>query len=301
MLQGWGLDTNTFPLPAEALASLRDGLAGEDPYSLAIVATSFAPGIDGVETAAEIRRIALLPIVMLVARAQPTDSVRCKDAGVSGYAVRPVGRGHLFNLVRGVLEKRAVQEPMPDATSIDYHEKNSATAADVAANVSLVETWSHRQAPAAGRATPSLSKILVVDDSLDNRMLVKIYLNGSPYQLTFEEDGQAAVDRFAAMDFDLILMDIQMPVMDGLAATRGIRAVERKRGNGSTQILALTANDSTQARQASSHAGCNAHLTKPISRFDLLTAIEKHLSLKPPAMGQTQVSCGENAPERRHL
>lgn len=300
MLRGWGLDTITFPLPAEALASLRDRPAGEQPYSLAIVATSFVPGVDGFETAAEIRRVALLPIVMLVASAQPTDSARCKEAGVSGYAVRPVARGHLFNLVRGVLEKRGVQEPIP-AANIDHPKKDSLTAADVAANLSLVEARSHRQAPIAGHATPSLSNILVVDDSLDNRMLVQIYLNGGPYQLTFEEDGQAAVDRFAAMDFDLILMDIQMPVLDGLAATRSIRAVERERGKGSTQILALTANDSTQAKQASSHAGCNAHLTKPISRFELLTAIEKHLSLKPPAMEQIQVTRGQNAPERRHL
>jgi CheY-like chemotaxis protein len=288
MLRGWGLDTVTFPLPAEALATLRDTPADEQPYSLAIVANSFVPGVDGFQTAADIRRVAPLPIVVLVVSAQSTDSARCKQAGVSGYAVRPVVRKHLFNLVRGVLEKSGVREPIVDA-SVDPLEKGSVTAADVAANPSLVQKPSHRQAPAPGRAKPSLSKILVVDDSQDNRMLVQIYLNGGPYQLTFEEDGQAAVDRFAAMDFDLILMDIQMPVMDGLAATRSIRAVERERGHGSTQILALTANDSTQAKQASSHAGCNAHLTKPISRFELLTAIEMHLSLKPPAIEQTQV------------
>jgi two-component system sensor histidine kinase/response regulator len=113
-LQGWGLEIDALPLPAQALASLRKGLAGEVPYSMAIVASSFAPGRDGFETAAKIRLVAKLPIAMIVANAQPTDAARCLHAGVSGYAVRPVGRGHLRNLVSGVLEKFEVREPIPN-------------------------------------------------------------------------------------------------------------------------------------------------------------------------------------------
>jgi signal transduction histidine kinase len=125
----------------------------------------------------------------------------------------------------------------------------------LAAKLKLLETSSCRHSLAQGSYTPAFSKILVVDDSLDNQMLIKAYLRGGPYQVTFEENGQAALDRFATTNFDLILMDIQMPVMDGLAATRGIRAVERKRGSPSTQILALTANESAQAKQASKQPG----------------------------------------------
>jgi CheY-like chemotaxis protein len=128
------------------------------------------------------------------------------------------------------------------------------------------------------RAPPGpVSKILVVDDSPDNQMLVEIYLGDGPYQLTFEEDGQAALNRFASADFDLILMDIQMPVMDGLTATRAIRALERERGSVAIQILALTANGTLQAIEASGLAGCDAHLIKPISKPALLSAIEQHL------------------------
>jgi CheY-like chemotaxis protein/HPt (histidine-containing phosphotransfer) domain-containing protein len=130
------------------------------------------------------------------------------------------------------------------------------------------------------------AKILAVDDSPDNRMLVQAYLKGSSHHVTFEEDGKAAVDRFAREDFDLILMDIQMPVMDGLTATRMIRALERERGNVSIPILALTASGSPEDMQRSMKAGCNVHLCKPISRIDLMSAIEKYLRLKPMEMAE---------------
>ena len=119
------------------------------------------------------------------------------------------------------------------------------------------------------------AKILVGDDSPDSRLLVEAYLRASPYLLTFEEDGKAVVDRFAASDFDLILMDVHMPVMDGLAATRAIRVLERESGAAPIPIVALTADASLQDIERSANAGCNAHLSKPISKVEVLCAIEK--------------------------
>jgi CheY-like chemotaxis protein len=94
--------------------------------------------------------------------------------------------------------------------------------------------------------------------------------------LTFAEDGKAAVDRFAASDFDLILMDKQMPVMDGLTATRAIRAIERERGDVPIPIIALTANARPQDVETSRNAGCTAHLSKPISKHKLLSVLEEY-------------------------
>jgi CheY-like chemotaxis protein len=101
-------------------------------------------------------------------------------------------------------------------------------------------------------------------------------LSRSPYLLTFEEDGKSAVERFATEDFDLILMDVQMPVMDGLAAIRAIRKLEQERGVPPIPILALTANATVQDIDKSRIAGCNAHLSKPISKIQLLRAIETY-------------------------
>jgi PAS domain S-box-containing protein len=119
-------------------------------------------------------------------------------------------------------------------------------------------------------------RILVAEDSPDNRLLIRTYLKVSPYQLTFEENGKAALDRFASSDFDLILMDVQMPVMDGLAATAAIRALERERGGARTPIIALTAHSSLQDVERGGTAGCNGYLCKPISKLELLSAIEKY-------------------------
>jgi two-component system, sensor histidine kinase and response regulator len=107
-------------------------------------------------------------------------------------------------------------------------------------------------------------------------------MKDSPHLLTFAEDGKVAVAHFAASDFDPILMDIQMPVMDGLTAARAIRAIERARGVASTPIVALTANAGPQDVERSRDAGCNDHLSKPISKHTLLSLIEEYsIPVKP--------------------
>ena len=116
----------------------------------------------------------------------------------------------------------------------------------------------------------------MAEDSEDNRLLVQAYLKASPYHLTFEENGKAAVDRFANSDFDLILMDMHLPVMDGLAATRAIRSLERALSAPSIPIIALSADFSLEDIERSHVAGCDAHLAKPILKVELLGAIEKY-------------------------
>jgi CheY-like chemotaxis protein/HPt (histidine-containing phosphotransfer) domain-containing protein len=107
--------------------------------------------------------------------------------------------------------------------------------------------------------------------------------------LTFVEDGKAALDRFATSDFDLILMDVQMPVMDGLAATRAIRERERRGAGRSIPILALSAGASVKDIEGSGNAGYTAHLSKPISKLELLSAIEKYARRpKPVAIVQLE-------------
>jgi signal transduction histidine kinase/HPt (histidine-containing phosphotransfer) domain-containing protein len=120
-------------------------------------------------------------------------------------------------------------------------------------------------------------RVLVVDDSADNRWLIQVYLKGKKYQLTAEENGQAAVNRFTMQEFDVILMDIQMPVMDGLTATQTIRGMERARGTAAIPILAVTANGSLEDMEKSANAGCNAHLVKPLSKIELTKAIEEYV------------------------
>jgi CheY-like chemotaxis protein len=130
------------------------------------------------------------------------------------------------------------------------------------------ERWNDKETPVKPL------RILIAEDSVDNRLLLQMYFKGSPHQLTFAENGSAAVDRFAAGNFDVILMDMQMPIMDGLSATRAIRALEQERRGPAIPIIALTANAYPQDIELSIKAGCQCHLSKPISKPKLLSAVE---------------------------
>ncbi|MGH7878997.1 MAG: ATP-binding protein, partial [Candidatus Binataceae bacterium] len=128
-------------------------------------------------------------------------------------------------------------------------------------------------------ATTSLTsapiRILVADDSPDNRLLIEAYLKNLSCQLEFAENGQIAIDLMKAAPYDLVLMDVQMPIVDGYTAVRTIRQWERERGLAAVRIVALTASALGDAERRSLEAGCDAHLTKPIKKAALHEAIRK--------------------------
>ena len=118
-------------------------------------------------------------------------------------------------------------------------------------------------------------RILLVDDSSDNRLLVKTYLKKLPYTVDEAENGEEAVKQFERELYDIVLMDVQMPVMDGREATRKIRQLEKQssRENG-VQIIALTAHAIKEEIDLCLEAGCNTHLSKPVKKSTLVTTIQ---------------------------
>ncbi|HEX2571064.1 MAG TPA: CHASE3 domain-containing protein [Polyangia bacterium] len=118
-------------------------------------------------------------------------------------------------------------------------------------------------------------KILLADDSPDNRMLVEAFLKKLPYRLTFAENGAEALERFKSEPFDLVLIDMNMPVMDGHEAMRAMRAWEKENGRARTPAIALTAYALKEDYQKSSEAGCDLHVTKPIDKDKLLRSIRE--------------------------
>ncbi len=119
-------------------------------------------------------------------------------------------------------------------------------------------------------------RILYADDDEANRLLVKKYVGGFPYILDLCENGRVAVDKYQTGKYDIVLMDMQMPVMDGLTACRSIRAWERDRQAATTPIIALTGITSNEENRACLDAGCTTCLTKPISRKALLSSIRQY-------------------------
>ena len=124
-------------------------------------------------------------------------------------------------------------------------------------------------------------RILLAEDSDDNVLLLQAYLRESPHHLERVENGEEAVERFQQAgrgeeSFDLVLMDVQMPVMDGYEATRRIRAWEREQGREPLPVIALTAHAMKEDHARSKAAGCNEHLCKPIRKAEFLRALNRY-------------------------
>jgi hypothetical protein len=119
-------------------------------------------------------------------------------------------------------------------------------------------------------------RILAAEDSAVNLLLIQSYLKKPSFQLDSAANGAVAVQKFRSGEYDVVLMDVQMPVMDGYTATRTIRDWEREMEKRPTPILALTAHAFAEEEQKSFAAGCNAHLVKPIRKAALLEAIHAH-------------------------
>src|SRR4029077_1728870 len=151
------------------------------------------------------------------------------------------------------------------------------------------ESWAAADRPTAAPAgtgfnarLPAL-RILLAEDSPDNCTITVAYLQDTPYRVEIAENGTIACEKFTAGQYDLVLMDRQMPVMDGLTATRTIRAWEQANDRRPTPIIALTASALKGDREMCLAAGCTAYLSKPIKQEVLLQAIKEHSIVAPPS------------------
>jgi len=152
----------------------------------------------------------------------------------------------------------------------------------VIGKVALAE--SHALLPQPPESTGDMPglKILLAEDFVDNRRMMEFYFKSTPHRVETAANGQLAVEMFQRSSYDLVLMDIQMPVLDGYAATRAIRSWEQAQGRSPVPILALTANALQSEVQRSLEAGCTAHLTKPIRKARLLEAMQLYFQTSDP-------------------
>jgi signal transduction histidine kinase/CheY-like chemotaxis protein len=255
-LSGWGMLVSTAESGAAAIAALEGATTGGTPYRLVLLDCRM-PEMDGFEVAVAVGRstsVAHATIMMLTSDARGGDIARARALGLGSYLVKPVKRYELYRSIITLLGKApAVPVPSPSGA------------------VMLDDT--------AWRPL----RILLVEDSEDNRRLIQSYLKHYPFQIDTAEDGREALRRYQEATYDLVLMDVQMPVMDGYAATRAIRAWERALGRAETPVLALTANAQQEDAVKSEAAGCTAHLTKPIRKSSLLDALSPYA--RQPADG----------------
>jgi len=201
-------------------------------------------------------------VVMLTSDDMKSQLAQVREHRLDAYLVKPVRRAELFNAIGVAINGR-------DLTA-KRHGGHSPDAAGM-------------QAGSAG--TAPAPRILIVDDSADNRLLVRAFLKGTGYEIDEAINGMFAVEKFRAGTYNAILMDMRMPVMDGLEATRAIRQIEREQNLTRTPIVALTASALVEDEQRTKEAGADTHVSKPVRKAVLLQAIaqfvEKPLDALP--------------------
>ena len=222
-----------------------------DPYSL-IVLSDLVHRTDSLGIAERIRRdrpAKDVTILMLASNTYGAMATRAQNLGVAYYLAKPVKQPELLFAVASALDDHLEPQPLESMPSLD---SPGIPQGDV--------------------------RVLLVEDSPDNRLLIQAYLKGLPYALDMAENGKVAVEKYTSGEYDLVLMDVQMPVMDGYAATGVIRRMEKEEGRQQMPIIALTANALQEDMQKSLDAGCTAHLSKPITKAGLLQTLTDVIS-----------------------
>ena len=248
MLSRWGAVVTEAEGGQQGVAELLRAKQAGAPYSLVLLDRRM-PGVDGFQVAETIHQqpaMAGTTILMLTSENRAGDIARGRALGVAAYLVKPVKQAELLE---------AIQEVRGGATP--------ATEGPAAQS---------RGIPAG----PQSQRILLAEDSQDNVLLIEAYLKASGYTADVARNGQIALEKFISGKYDLVLMDVQMPIMDGYSAARSIRQWEAENGATPVPILALTAHALPEEVRKSLDAGCTAHLTKPIRKATLLAAIEEH-------------------------
>lgn len=188
----------------------------------------------------------LKKIVLLV---NPKEMGKCtklaKATGIESLLLKPIKRKDLFGIVNKILNRK---EQSSDSIAVP--------------NVEEIRNSNARH-------------ILLVEDNPDNRMLIKAYLKKTEHSLDEAENGEIAVEMYQKNKYDLVFMDVQMPIMDGHQATRLIRQWEEENNKPRTKIISLTAHAIKEEVDKCLEAGCDSHLSKPIKKDTLLQTIDE--------------------------
>ena len=253
MLTNWAMRPTAVTSVTEAIDELERMSHAGTPYAL-ILTDSNMPDQDGFELARTIQanpKLCGSMIMMLTSSDRPEDLSRCQQFGISAYLIKPIKQSELLDAI--VL---AVGAGSPLAAS------------------TLTAT------PSKQAARPL--SILLAEDSLINQKLAIGLLERWGHRVTVANDGEEAVRLSAERSFDLILMDVQMPALDGLDATRVIRARERETGR-HVPIVAMTAHAMKGDRERCLEVGMDGYLMKPIRAEQLFRQIEE-ISNSPPTV-----------------
>jgi signal transduction histidine kinase/CheY-like chemotaxis protein len=275
----WRMDPTTVHSAAAAMTELHRASDAGDPYGIAIV-DQCMPDEDGLTLGLTIRgdaELSALPIVLATSAAQPGDGQRSLAAGFSGYLPKPIQAEDLGNVLAGVLGSLRGEGPSRLITRHTHVEGPSTLAED------------EGQGPTTqlGTSKPLKSavpkgRVLLVEDNSVNQIIAVAMFKKFGCEIDVAADGREGVDLFQKHSYDMIVMDCQMPVMDGYEATIAIREIEG--GSSRIPIVAMTAHAMTGDREKCIAAGMDDYISKPIKAGDCKEALEKWVLADPAQM-----------------
>jgi signal transduction histidine kinase/CheY-like chemotaxis protein len=264
LLDHWGLVPTLAGDGATALAELRKARNIGQAFPLVLL-DAMMPGMDGFAVAEEIQRdsdASRTAVMMLSSMDQMGDVERCKALGISAYLQKPIKESELLNTILSVL---GIAQSIPNNPI-----------------VSVLPARTHRLS------------ILLAEDTPVNQRLAVTLLEDRGHTVVVANNGQDAVDLLAKNSFDLVLMDVQMPLMDGFEATAIIRARENDTGH-HIPIFAMTAHAMKGDRERCLAAGMDGYISKPIQADEFLAVVEqrKHLPVAFAKAAESHIPLNE--------
>jgi two-component system, sensor histidine kinase and response regulator len=249
----WGARVTEAEGAAAALAALEQAEKRSDPFALMLTDLQM-PEKDGFELVEEVKGRTGLEhkpvVVVLTSGGVRGDSVRCRQLGVSAYVTKPIRQSDLHKVLMIVLGDTALRSGAPE----------------------LITRHSLREAGLSKRL-----EILLAEDNLVNQKLAARLLEKHGHKVTLASNGNEALAMLGKQAFDLVLMDVQMPELDGFEATAAIR--EREKVTGAHQVvIAMTAHAMKGDRERCFAAGMDGYVSKPIHAKELFAAIDEALS-----------------------
>jgi PAS domain S-box-containing protein len=247
-LRAWGARPECFEGGAEALAAMVDAAGRGDPFRVALLDHQM-PDMDGIDVATRIRlspELRQTRLILLSSAISSGDTEMARETAIDAFLTKPVRMAHLYDCMATLLQQADQVKPAPKIMQIRPPE-----------------------APAGGRV-----QVLVVEDNPLNQRVTVRMLEKMGYEVDVANNGVVAVACVARNRYDAVLMDCQMPVMDGFEATREIRR-EQQGTNRHTPIIALTASAMKSDQKKCFEAGMDAYLSKPIKVAELAMVVER--------------------------
>ena len=241
-----------------AMDALWHGVAQGHPYSLVLL-DGRMPDIDGLALASKIRQrkeLSATRIILLTSGDRPGDLARARQLGIAASLLKPLQRSELMETIRWVMGHDEELEQRPDGPGV-------------------------ARPPAAEGVRGLALRILVAEDNEFNRDLLEYMLAGQGLSATMVVDGREALRLLERERFDLLLLDIHMPELDGFQVVEAIRKREQTTGD-HLPVIALTARSRREDREKCLRTGMDDYLTKPFKAADLWAAIDRVVRRHPP-------------------